>query len=955
VQNSINDLESSLYQMEHTLQTKIQEAQEQGSTYLNSAVLKINQDIDTKTGMLSEDINSRIVKLQDQSNFSYERVDTMYTELKTRIDDWAEKMDISMEDLEKQVTEIRHNAEGMQRAQVDKIESYVTDTKRQLDDSRLETQHAIDETNSSITESLSKWRVTVTETITRFEGSIQDDLKKHDDRLKGVNDNFSHLGERLEQESDNLSRKVSDFIVEFDDKFEVASDDLETRVIKTVQDRVQDFEDSLSYRLNGIEDIALEIENHEKKIGTLMEKVKNDVSKEFSLFTDSFNEQRDYEMHNNTEIMDAMKKDMSALGKSLNELKVKAHENVSVNLKTFETEFFQDLKERSNVMQSELNGWKGQVQETIHGLGEEFAVSRTDLEKNYSSQIKAKLETIQNTFYEQFKKLEDQIVEFQGGVKLRVGQAEETIEGFNQILQSNISDLHANTASMLKKDFVSHGQMIADRVEAYEREHTETVAGLQSALGSEKRTFDVALSAAQDDVQAWQQEVLSKIKGTEVEAESNIASLRLYVSGTVSEIKDNFSIERDTIIKEAEKERETISGNIETIKGELGLLEDNLQTIKGGAVKELQGVTSDTKDTLNSLNSEFKSQIETRTRDFRTFVHDTREQFQYSQQNLFDKLEKESQRLKSQLGEIGNRQKSFVEQTKIFDRADSLKEELQGAMRTLKEDISRVKTQQKESKDAEAQFIKLRKLGEDVSEKVVRILAEKRKVDLLDDDFKKLLVMQESVDRQLREITASNDTLQDLHVRMRTLEELEVKVSTSYQRLEKKQSLLESTNSGVDKNFQELKQIENQIENHKGILSELPRQILDLKAKYAALLSHKKEIDAALKQFGTIGSLLNDSEGRIKSLQRSNEWLARTETRFEEVTREADKQVRLLGALADGKKKSLLEGVPESKSDTRELVVKLARQGWSIDKISSMTKLSKGEVELILDMPKKEK
>lgn len=36
--------------------------------------------------------------------------------------------------------------------------------------------------------------------------------------------------------------------------------------------------------------------------------------------------------------------------------------------------------------------------------------------------------------------------------------------------------------------------------------------------------------------------------------------------------------------------------------------------------------------------------------------------------------------------------------------------------------------------------------------------------------------------------------------------------------------------------------------------------------------------------------------------------------------------------------------------NARELVSRLARQGWTVDQISRATKLSRGEVELILEM-----
>ena len=86
-------------------------------------------------------------------------------------------------------------------------------------------------------------------------------------------------------------------------------------------------------------------------------------------------------------------------------------------------------------------------------------------------------------------------------------------------------------------------------------------------------------------------------------------------------------------------------------------------------------------------------------------------------------------------------------------------------------------------------------------------------------------------------------------------------------------------------------------------------------------------------------------------MQQARDWLARTETRLQEVSNQAQEQVKLLGTLLkDGKKgdDSSSEGAPSM--GARDVVTRLAHQGWSVDEIARATKLSKGEVELILEI-----
>jgi hypothetical protein len=100
---------------------------------------------------------------------------------------------------------------------------------------------------------------------------------------------------------------------------------------------------------------------------------------------------------------------------------------------------------------------------------------------------------------------------------------------------------------------------------------------------------------------------------------------------------------------------------------------------------------------------------------------------------------------------------------------------------------------------------------------------------------------------------------------------------------------------------------------------------------------------------------LSDIEKRMDVMQKAREWLARTETRLEEVTKQAQEQVKIMGTLlkAEGAKGTTKDRGGAPPIGVRETVVKLAHQGWSIDEISRAVKLSKGEVELILEISPK--
>ena len=88
---------------------------------------------------------------------------------------------------------------------------------------------------------------------------------------------------------------------------------------------------------------------------------------------------------------------------------------------------------------------------------------------------------------------------------------------------------------------------------------------------------------------------------------------------------------------------------------------------------------------------------------------------------------------------------------------------------------------------------------------------------------------------------------------------------------------------------------------------------------------------------------------RMEKLQTAREWLANTETRLETLGNQAQDQVNLLRTLIKAEADSGKDrGAPPM--DRRQTVLKLAKLGWKSKEIAQTTQMSRGEVELILEL-----
>ena len=242
-------------------------------------------------------------------------------------------------------------------------------------------------------------------------------------------------------------------------------------------------------------------------------------------------------------------------------------------------------------------------------------------------------------------------------------------------------------------------------------------------------------------------------------------------------------------------------------------------------------------------------------------------------------------------------------------------------------------------------------MNDEVSSKLSRFLTEKRRIEEMEGDFKKLINLSQSIDIKLDQVTTSNDNLQEIQIRIRNLEELEGEVLQKYERLEKKKDVLEATADEVDKNFQRVQDLETAMKSVEGELRGIAPQVAEITGQIKLITTEKKRTSAAVEQLQSLDAILTDVEDRMEKMQKAREWLAGTETRLEEVNKKAQEQVKLLGSLVK-EGAATRGGGKASPMGSRDVVTKLARQGWSSEEIARATQLSRGEVELILELKK---
>ena len=318
------------------------------------------------------------------------------------------------------------------------------------------------------------------------------------------------------------------------------------------------------------------------------------------------------------------------------------------------------------------------------------------------------------------------------------------------------------------------------------------------------------------------------------------------------------------------------------------------------------------------------------------------------------KLQTDANAINMTMDDLDKRLKGFVSQTQLFDKADELKQQLENDISALRTEISRVESFRQVAGDLEQQFTKIRRMEEDVQNKFNKFANEKTRIEAIENEFNTLMNMSSDIEQKIANLKNSNDDLQQLQLDIRRYQDGLTDIGGRYDRLEKKNAVLEKTIEGVDSSFESFQKIEKRIANCNLEVQKLPDQVADIQKTVDKLKEGNDKINEAVERLASLDVIIKDTETRMAEMQKAREWLARTETRINEIQKQAQEQVRLMSDLAKsevshgGTKVSSVDSSPSIQQ--RETVVKLSKQGWDIEEIASRMHLSRGEVELILEL-----
>lgn len=922
----VTEVSQRLADLERSYHERLQEVAKKGELLETKAFQKLKEHVEEKMRATYRDLSTQI--------------ESEKAALKAQVDELETKIYQIEQEMETSLSEVRNNSSATIASLEEELRMVFEKQTKEMKDSFLSTKVDFERSLTQFTEETLKKTSFLDQKIHSLDAQVQSYLQEVENRIHQGRENLELFSqesikrmdalageflkrqaeteasfkaeitslERLQQElSDNLEQvrstlnsetKAFESLMkktyqEEEEKIERQGEELETRVLHRLESRLQEQEKEFAYRVAKIEEVSQEIDNLENNLRAFMERTKARLQEDFANFSKQLHAERLQDKEEAAKTMAEIRNAMTELEKGLAELKTRAYENVSEKLKVFEDEFFQDLKNRDQQMQSKFMEWQSKVDGALDSLMTEEVNERRKIEKRYTSELSSLLQDVQGRFLLQVETLNTEMEGFQKQTEFRIGEFEKSLQEYREEIVRGIEESKTASLSTFSEEFARHQKVLKEEMERFEKEYENRLKGIMDKFEAQKRELGVLWENVQSDVTLWQAKVGQDLKTIEAEITNQFSSFKVQVSQTIGSLRDEFLKQKNDLIVATEDERKRL------------------------------------REELMSLQERFEA------------LH----------HKLFGKLEESTKLLTLNLSEIEKKQRAFVEQTKIFDRADTLKLSLLEQVEEMKRDLQRIEEERKELKETEAQFLRVKKLGEEATERLARFTAEKRRIDSIEEDFKRLMAMSEGIELKLRQVATSEDGIQSIQANLRSLQSLQQEVESRFERLEKKRKFIDITMEGIDKNFQTLQEIERRIGSIEQELKELPDAVQTLGRQIQILSEGKGRVEDTIQRISQIDALMKDLESRAANLLKAREWLAKTETRLQELSREAQDQVKLLGSLLKEGAKGPVKGDRGAPSlSARDTVTKLAHQGWTVEQIATATKLSRGEVELILEL-----
>jgi DNA repair exonuclease SbcCD ATPase subunit len=678
----------------------------------------------------------------------------------------------------------------------------------------------------------------------------------------------------------------------------------EEKLLRDVDRRLEEYRDNQKHQWERFETMADDALKLDGQLRLVMEDAEARVRSDFAVFADEQKQSREQAGAAFNESVEVLKGEISALESELEVLKNRAYDNVSEKLKLFEDDFFADMSRRSTEIDGRFNQWQSAMEQKLSALGEEAEAERRSLELSFKDELGSRISGQSEQILSDLERL-----------RIDAAALEEKIQNGLEETESSVS---------------RRSTEIDGRFNEWQSAMEQKLSALEEEAEAERRSLELS----------FKDELDTRIGGQSERILSDLERLKIDAAALAEKIQNGL-----------DETESRVSRRSTEIDGRFNQWQSAME-------QKLAALGEEAETERRSLELSFRNELDARVGEQSERILSDLERlridaaaFEEKIQNGLDETESRVSRLSTNLEDIRRELKEFSSQTRLFEKTDELKTSLERSMETLKDEMAGIEERRTEAARLETEFIKIRRLEDEVNSKMTRFLSEKNHLDIMEKDFDRLVQISQRVEERLKEVTGADDTLQGIQVALRKLEDAIAVADEKYLRIEKKNHILEETNSSIERNFQIMEETEAALRKCRENIDKAGAEIDSFRPAIEELAEANEKARNTTEKLGILDTGLKIIEERIEKMQTAREWLARAETRFEEIHKEVQEELKLVEAVLKDESKKSKTGKGAPAIAVRENVIRLRRQGWEAEEIARNLNIARGEVELILEMP----
>lgn len=927
---------------------------------LNTISVQIPELQKTFTDNANVKLKNMKEELLNQMQVSISEVEKRIEATKKNSNDLLEVASIKLQDIYKQAYEAAADKANsledvafskLKQETAERVQKYRSEFEETYTKMHEKMNDGLSETKRITEEFKNEWQTKVVDFANKFKSKITEAETELSSRVELLTQKVHTTEDTLSTRADSLATDLSQTEATIRSQFNALSIGFQEKISSLASftdKRLSDFKTQTDERFIQFEKSIADVDDLRNEIEKTQDGIKSELLEEISSYAVSIRETQEKFLSEFSNSSDDIRGKMKNIESEIETIKKSAGENVENQLKTFQEGFNADLTKRSEAISLSFDQWKEDISANMALLASENESARKDIEAKYMQDLRTRVAQLAQDYKQQFLRLDEKVSEIANNLDVRLAASDDRIKNYTDKFTNDINILGDKAVKQLDGELASFKIKLADAVSQQNSELEVGAKNIQDRLDSLVEQSDASIDSIKKDFETWKAHTDEQLTEARLRLDDKITSVSELTENSLKNLDAKYDSQYKDFIASTEDSFANLKQQISSIEDKIVSAQNGLDEHASQITLNFDSEAEKVKLAIDKKLREAESGAEHSLQEITDMILHTRTEIDNTQEKMRTKIENEATRLDAILDDITKRQNEFIEHTKVFDRADELKAGLEKDIENIKGEINRFEIYRNAIDNISMQYENLNKLEADATQKMSKFMTESKNIDQLENEFVKLNMLSDSMDKKILELTGANDELQRYQVQIRKIEEGIGDINTRYSRLEKKGEVLDQTLYSIDKAFDTIKDLESKIKNFKNDVTQMPSEIDKIRNTIDVLLMSQGRAEAVCERVETLDSSLNEINEKMDSLKQARSWLAETETRLKEISKNSEDQLKLMSDLFKSEKpmRNANSVVPRSKQDN---VLQLSRQGWKEDEIAKALGLSIGEVDLILE------